>query len=101
MRVPCCTAAALQVAYLSFSSSSWSFVVRRPLQWSKVTAFSFSQHSAEQWRQINAQIVQTIETFAKRFMAPRTEVVWLLSMVRNVSRKNRIPAPAPVPVDLA
>ena len=47
----------MEVAYLSFTSSPWSFVVRRaPLPWHKVTGYKGKKHyTSREWELVDVQ----------------------------------------------
>jgi hypothetical protein len=81
----------VEVAYLSFTSSPWSFVVRRaPLPWDKVTGYKGSAHyTAREWAEIDEQLNLLIRRFAREYQAPPGDLEHILALVEKMRRKSR------------
>mgnify|MGYP006265644395 CR=1 FL=1 len=74
----------VEVAYASFHTSSWSFVVRKaPLDWGRVRDFSFASRTAEQWAAIATQIDALVLRLAADFRPTPAALANLQSRIRE------------------
>ena len=77
----------VEVAYASFFSSCWSFVVRKaPLDWARVRRFSFASRTAAQWAAVASEIDAIILRQAANFRPPPSALADLQRRVRNQHR---------------
>lgn len=77
----------MEVAYASFFSSCWSFVVRRaPLDWARVRRFSFASRTAAQWAAVASEIDAIILRQAANFHPPPSALADLQRRVRDQHR---------------
>ena len=80
----------LEVAYLAFGASPWSFVVRRPLDWAKVDGFSYGLYNASEWAVMNAELEALVHRFARTFGALEADVQVTIKLLRQKSDQLRL-----------
>ena len=79
----------VEVAYVSFYSSCWSFVVRKtPLDWARVHDFSFASRTAEEWAAIAAEIDALILRHVAAFRPPPAAAADLQLRIRQQHQKR-------------
>ena len=83
----------LEVAYLAFGASPWSFVVRRPLDWQKVAGFHYGLFNASEWAVMNAELEALVHRFARTFGAASEDVQVTLKLLRQKSDHLRLTKP--------
>ena len=81
----------VEVAYLSFTASPWSFVVRRaPLPWKKVTGYKGKKHYKErQWSRIDEQLDLLIRRFAREYQVADDDVRVVQAMIEKMKLHRR------------
>lgn len=70
-----------EVAWISFTSSCWSFVVRRPLPWSRVLEWRPEALTAETRSRLHAGIDALVAKHAASHGVPQERLDWLLAFV--------------------
>ena len=81
----------VEVAYLSFTSSPWSFVVRRaPLPWYKVTGYGGKKHyTPHEWALIDVQLDLLIRRLAREYQADAEDVGALTTLIDKVKKGRK------------
>ena len=81
----------VEVAYLSFTSSPWSFVVRRaPLPWHKVKGYRGRTHDApHEWERIDEQLALLIGRFAREYEFSPQDVKQMHGLVEKMKKARK------------
>ena len=74
----------LELVSLDFCNAPWTFIVKKPLDWSLVTNFKPWNRSADQWREIFKSINQDIDRIAHQYhMETESQIDCLKRMVKK------------------
>jgi hypothetical protein len=80
----------LEVAYIAFGASPWSFVVRAPLNFSKVENFRSSIHTSAEWAEIDREIEALVRRFGRTFRAEPEDVEKTVRLLKLISKQRRL-----------